>query len=106
MQSEQGLQERLRKELLNVKNVEFPKDTIRPTDVKDLNAFFPLIVVPIPGQVCYRPLYFEDKRTERFGQYVPCVQPLISTARFYGNVLILPYRIYAAAPWRFECDNR
>ena len=108
VQSEQALKDRLRQELPKVKKVEFPKGAtpIRETPSADLTPFPERVVFPISGDVCYRPLYFEDKRTERFGHYVPCVQPLLSAGRFYGGVLILPYRMWMAPPWTFECDNR
>lgn len=106
VQSEQALKERLRQELPKVKKVEFPKDASRPEVPAEVTPFPEHVVSPIAGHVCYRPLYFEDKRTERFGQYVPCVQPLLSAGRFYGDVVILPIRLLKSPPWTFECDNR
>ena len=106
VQSERSLQERLRKELPKVKNVDFPKDATPWREVPDLAPFPEQVISPIVSQVCYRPLYFEDKRTERFGHYVPFVQPFVSAGRFYGDALLLPYRLWKAPPWTFECDNR
>jgi hypothetical protein len=106
--SEQTVKEQLRRDLPNVKNVDFPKDAALPPDVPGtgLPPFPVQIANPVVNQVCYRPLYFEDKHTERFGYYVPYAQPLISTGIFYGDVLILPYRMWTAPPWTFQCDNR
>ena len=108
VQSERSLQERLRKELPKVKKVDFPKDAtpLREVPDADLVPFPEQVISPIASQVCYRPLYFEDKRTERFGHYVPLVQPFMSAGRFYGDALILPYRLWQTPPWTFECDNR
>ncbi len=108
VQSEQALKERLRQELPKVKKVDFPKDALAPPEVPaDHPApFAEHVVAPIAGQVCYRPLYFEDKRTERFGLYVPCVQPFLSAGRFYGDVILFPARLVRTPPWTFECDNR
>jgi len=108
VQSEQALKERFRQEMPKVKNVDFPKDVPPLPEVRGSeNAPFPeQTISPIAGQVCYRPLYFEDKRTERFGQYVPYVQPLLSAERFYRDVLLLPCRLVMTPPWSFECDNR
>jgi hypothetical protein len=106
VQSEKGLQERLRQELPQVKKVDFPKDAPGVPEVPELAPFAKHVVSPIASQVCYRPLYFEVKRTERFGEYVPCVQPLMSAGRFYGDVLLLPFRMCLTPPWTFECDNR
>jgi hypothetical protein len=108
VQSEQTLRERLRQGMPKVKKVEFPQEA-SPLPVvpnADLPPFPGQMIAPIASQVCYRPLYFEDKRTERFGQYVPCVQPLVSAGRFYVDVLILPCRLLLTPPWTFECDTR
>lgn len=108
VQSEQALKERFRQELPKLKKVDFPTDAAPLPEVpgSDLAPFAEKSISPIANQVCYRPLYFEDKRTERFGQYVPCVQPLVSAGRFYGSVLFLPCRLWNSPPWTFECDNR
>lgn len=48
---------------------------------------------------CHRPLYFEDVMLERHGQErFPCVQPLVSGARFFGSVALLPYQSYLQRP--------
>ncbi len=108
LQSEDSLKERFRQELPKVKKVDFPNEASRLPETPEADAApFPRqIISPIAPAICYRPLYFEDKRTERFGQYVPCVQPLISAGRFYSNSLILPGRLLLTPPWTFQCDNR
>jgi hypothetical protein len=106
LQSEQNFLERLRKELPKVKNVEFPKDVPFVPELEKPVPFPLQTIAPVFSQVCYRPLYFEDKRAERFGEYVPCVQPLVSTSRFYVGVITLPHRLWLKPPWDFECDNR
>lgn len=55
----------------------------------------------VPSQVqwtasglCHKPAYFEDPQLERYGHEVgPVLQPLLSTAHFFGNVAILPYKM-------------
>jgi hypothetical protein len=43
---------------------------------------------------CHKPLYFEDVQLERYGHELgPVVQPVISTARFFGDVVVLPYKM-------------
>jgi hypothetical protein len=106
LQSEQAFLERLRKELPKVKNVEFPKDVPFVPDLEKPVPFPLQTITPVFSQVCYRPLYFEGKRAERFGEYVPCVQPLVSTSRFYVDAIMLPCRLWLKPPWVFECDNR
>ena len=43
---------------------------------------------------CHKPLYFEDVQLERYGhEWGPFAQPVISTAHFFGDVLVLPYKV-------------
>jgi hypothetical protein len=52
--------------------------------------------------VCHKPLYFEHVELERYGHSAgPFIQPVISTAHFFGNFLILPYNVGLQTP--FEC---
>lgn len=106
VQSEKSLREHLQQALPGVKKVDFPKDAPLAAVPSEIAPFPPGIVFAQGGHVCYRPLYFEAKRTERFGRYVPCVQPLLSAGRFYGDFLILPFKIVLAPPWTYKCDNR
>ncbi len=42
--------------------------------------------------LCHKPLYFEQVQLERYGHETgPLLQPLISTAHFFGNMVIEPY---------------
>jgi hypothetical protein len=43
------------------------------------------------------PLYFEDVSLERYGQE-SCVQNAVSTAKFFGTVAILPYKMGVDCP--------
>ena len=44
--------------------------------------------------LCHKPLYFEDVQLERYGHEIgPILQPFASTAHFFGNALILPYKM-------------
>ncbi len=43
---------------------------------------------------CHKPLYFEDVQLERYGhEWGPLAQPIISTAHFFGDVIVLPYKM-------------
>ena len=43
---------------------------------------------------CHKPLYFEDVQLERYGhEWGPIAQPVISTAHFFGDVIVLPYKM-------------
>ena len=53
--------------------------------------------------LCHKPLYFEDVQLERYGHEVgPVLQPLLSSAHFFGNMLILPYKMGIHPPG--ECQ--
>lgn len=46
-----------------------------------------------PGQ-CHKPLYFEQIQLERYGHDAgPVMQPLLSTAHFFANIAVLPYKM-------------
>jgi len=48
---------------------------------------------------CHQPLYFEDVMLERYGQErFPSVQPILSGARFFSSVALLPYKSYLQRP--------
>ncbi len=54
--------------------------------------------------LCYGPLYFEESNLERYGYsqtYLRRVQPLVSSAHFFGTIPTLPY-LMVAEPSR-EC---
>ncbi len=41
----------------------------------------------------HQPLYFENPNSERYGlHHGKWIQPVVEAGRFYGNILILPYR--------------
>ena len=53
--------------------------------------------------LCHKPLYFEDVNLERYGHSRgPIMQPLASTAHFFGNVCLLPYNMGMDPPG--ECQ--
>ena len=44
--------------------------------------------------ICHNPLYFEDVQLERYGHTAgPVFQPVLSTAHFFANIAILPYKM-------------
>lgn len=53
-----------------------------------------------PTELAHQPLYFDDVPLERYGQTVsPALQPVISGARFFGTLPILPYKTGLNGPW-------
>lgn len=46
------------------------------------------------SNICYNPLYFEDVALERYGHsYNHYAQPIVSTVKFGGQFLMLPYQM-------------
>lgn len=42
--------------------------------------------------LCHKPLFFEDVALERYGHStLPCLQPFVSGAHFFGRLPVLPY---------------
>ncbi len=51
------------------------------------------------SSLCHKPLYFEDVELERYGQTCsPLFQPLLSAAKFYLTLPILPYKMGLEPP--------
>ncbi len=87
--------------------VEFPADATPENVTAGPHAqpMPPAAALLVPGVVCYQPLYFEDKNTERYGWYIPVLQPLISTEKFYFQTLLLPYQLMVQPPCICECNS-
>jgi hypothetical protein len=48
--------------------------------------------------VAHHPLYFEDVNLERYGYSWGLLQPAVSAAHFFGNLLTLPYHTVSTPP--------
>lgn len=49
--------------------------------------------------LCHKPLYFEDRNLERYGQSAhPLLQPVLSGAHFFATIPILPYKMGLEPP--------
>ena len=55
------------------------------------------------SNLCHNPLYFEEVQLERYGHSVgPFQQPIISSAHFFVNIAVLPYKMGIHPPQ--ECQ--
>lgn len=46
------------------------------------------------ASTCHKPLYFEEVQLERYGHSAgPLIQPSLSAAHFFGNLVALPYKM-------------
>ena len=45
------------------------------------------------SNLCHNPLYFEEVNLERYGHTAgPVLQPIVSSAHFFANIAVLPYK--------------
>ncbi len=55
------------------------------------------------SNLCHKPLYFEEVNLERYGHTAgPFLQPVISSAHFFVNIAVLPYKMGVHSP--SECQ--
>ena len=55
--------------------------------------------------VVHRRLHFEEKNAERYGWDLGFIQPLVSTAFFYKDVLLLPNSVVSGFAYGFWDTN-
>jgi len=65
-------------------------------------AFAPTQLLLEPSYVVHRRLLFEELNAERHGWDFGIAQPLISTAQFYGDVLLWPARLASNLDERYD----
>ena len=58
-----------------------------------------------PWTICYRPLYFEDIKLERYGANVGYLQTGLSGVRFFTSIAALPYKMTVRPPRSCQCSN-
>jgi len=86
------------------KKLAFPLDAQPLPKPVDITQTTPAQIVMLPmGRVCYRPLYYQDVRTQRYLQSWGVIEPLRSAFLFYGKTLILPGMLVAVPPWQYRC---
>jgi hypothetical protein len=72
-------------------------------DPYDSRTWQPMTMAWKASGLCHHPLYFEDVELERYGHSRgPFAQPLYSTAHFFANIAILPYKMGIHPPG--ECQ--
>jgi hypothetical protein len=108
LESEDALRERLRSEALSgpqPRRIEFPANfpgmAARTLPRAGPDAW---MMVP-PHYVCHKRLYFEQPWTERCGNTLGMIQPLVSAGVFYGDVVIFPIKVFYHPLQYFECHS-
>jgi hypothetical protein len=107
LMSEPRLQEQIRQENRRPSGVErvvFPEEPVVSTE-RYLGRHWPATQeVAEPSYVCYGRLHFEEKNAERYGWDVGVLQPLLSTAIFYKDIMLLPYHLGTEPCRHYECS--
>jgi hypothetical protein len=103
IESEKGLQSRIQKEMGN--KDELPAQPTLATSAFAGRSFQPSQIVAEPHYVCYGKLLFEERNAERYGWDLGFIQPAVSLASFYKDVIFLPYHL-ASRPHQRECSPK
>jgi hypothetical protein len=83
----------------------FPEDYKPLTTQPFTQRVFPPAALRVePTYLCFDRLYFEDKNTERYGWELGPLQPFVSTAKFFGDLVMLPYHFGTRPCQRFETN--
>ena len=89
-----------------IKRVEFPLDAAPPWVEDPLFRNRPAqVILRPPSLVCFRTLYFEDPRTERYLESCGVLEPIRSSFLFYGRALTLPIRMIDVPPGTVHCQG-
>ena len=107
LESEASMQERMRQEgktKLQAEKVVFPDEPILSREAYPGRHWPPQVEEVEPNYVCHGRLLFEDKNTERFGWDFGILQPVVSTAKFYADIVTLPYHVVTAPCRQHECS--
>ncbi|TWT91940.1 hypothetical protein Pla100_49800 [Neorhodopirellula pilleata] len=66
-------------------------------------SWTPTTMTYVASNLCHKPLYFEEVNLERYGHTAgPFAQPVISSAHFFFNIAVLPYKMGVHSP--HECQ--
>lgn len=107
IEAEDSLFERVKQEFRQRGDrAEFPKEVrgVQLDVVRAPRAHPPMATHYVAPFVCYHPLWFEEKNSERYGWELGVLQPLASTLHFYTNVALLPYHFTVRKPWACEAN--
>ena len=80
-----------------------PKECLLEQVAYEPRMWVPLTMTWRASNLCHKPLYFEEVNLERYGHTAgPFLQPLVSSAHFFANIAVLPYKMGVHAPT--ECQ--
>jgi hypothetical protein len=105
--TERELEERMRQERKDSGGgdpIVFPEKAELSAEPYQPRRHAPTVVLAEPSYVVYQPLWFEEKNAERYGWDLGPIQPVVSSAYFFKDVLLLPARCAAYPCRRFETN--
>jgi hypothetical protein len=108
LESEAALDERMRQEGLNRiprERINFPEEPIVSREEYPGRHWPPMTELAEPNYVCYKRLLFEDKNAERYGWDFGILQPILSAAYFYADVVTLPYHLGTSPCRCYDCSS-
>ncbi len=89
-------------EVIQLAAVPLPGPVNAEPKVRTKLGYGPVVARLEPGYVVHRRLFFEDKNSERYGWDLGMVQPFVSTAYFYKDVLLWPSHLASNLRCRFD----
>jgi hypothetical protein len=104
-ESEDMVMERMRQENKNkpqAVRVQFPEKPVLSRVAFTARSFPPSAIYAEPNFVMHHRLYFEEKNVERFGWELGILQPIVSTAAFYKDVIFLPHNFGSFPHRRYD----
>ncbi|WP_164100446.1 hypothetical protein [Candidatus Laterigemmans baculatus] len=71
-----------------------PRECQLPQIAYEPRQWLPTKMTWKASELCHKPLYFEEVNLERYGHTAgPFAQPVVSTAHFFFNIAVLPYKM-------------
>lgn len=108
LKSDEMVREQWRQERRGLKQIEritFPDEVVIQASPYVGRNWAPVQKLVEPNYVCHGRLFFEEKNAERYGWSLGVLQPFVSVAAFYADVVKLPYQ-WAVDPCRcHECNT-
>ncbi|HEV3256033.1 MAG TPA: hypothetical protein VG013_04070 [Gemmataceae bacterium] len=108
LEGEEALKERMRQEARQRpthERIDFPDEAPVSKETYAPRSFPPATEVAEPHYVCHKRLLFEEINSERYGWDLGFIQPVVSAAAFYADVVTAPYH-WATEPCRkYECSS-
>jgi hypothetical protein len=112
LDTEAQVKERIRQENRRPGGIErmiFPEEPVvssEPYNPEERRQKFrPSTEVAEPNYVCYGRTYFDQLNAERYGWELGVLQPAISLASFYYDVILLPYHMATDPCRHYECNS-